>query len=355
MLTGLVALSDTPQNEYIKKYASIAVSEMHRSGVPASITLAQGMLESRYGLSSLAADGNNHFGIKCHRNWKGKTMRVNDDAPNECFRVYKSAEESFRDHSDFLRYQDRYKALFELKPTDYKGWAYGLKKAGYATDPGYPDKLIRYIEENKLYEYDRMTTGQAEESVAGKAVTKPSGKDSGKVKSVKKKSGKAARSGRKSRKSSKAAPKAEAIPESPLSLEAPRTVDRSSLEKFKFSLSRPVYTRNGVPYVLSIEGETYSSIAKSYDLFLKEILKFNDLVSEEPLAPGTIVYIQAKKKQSEKGLDMHIVDEDSGSLRDICQRFGVRMESVRKLNGLSRDYEPREGDTILLWGRKKKV
>ena len=158
ILTGLSALSDTPQNEYIKKYASIAVSEMHRSGVPASITLAQGMLESRYGLSSLAADGNNHFGIKCHRNWKGKTMHVNDDAPNECFRVYKTAEESFRDHSDFLRYRDRYKGLFELKPTDYKGWAKGLKKAGYATDPKYSEKLIKIIEDYQLYKYD---TGKA--------------------------------------------------------------------------------------------------------------------------------------------------------------------------------------------------
>ena len=354
MMTGVCLHAQTPE-AYVATWAPVAVEEMYRSGVPASITLAQGILESRCGLSSLAAEGNNHFGIKCHKDWKGRKQYHDDDAKGECFRVYDSPEESFSDHSDFLRYSDRYKFLFELKTTDYKGWAYGLKKAGYATDPGYPDKLIRYSEENKLYEYDRMTPGQAEESVAGRAVTKPSGKDSGKVKSVKKKSGKAARSGRKSRKSSKAAPKAEAIPESPLSLEAPRTVDRSSLEKFKFSLSRPVYTRNGVPYVLSIEGETYSSIAKSYDLFLKEILKFNDLVSEEPLAPGTIVYIQAKKKQSEKGLDMHIVDEDSGSLRDICQRFGVRMESVRKLNGLSRDYEPREGDTILLRGRKKKV
>ena len=129
----VLAGGDTPQEKYIAKYSAIAVSEMQRSGVPASITLAQGLLESRYGQSRLAAQGNNHFGIKCH-NWKGRKMYEDDDAKGECFRVYRSAEESFRDHSDFLRYQDRYKGLFELDPADYKGWARGLKKAGYATD-----------------------------------------------------------------------------------------------------------------------------------------------------------------------------------------------------------------------------
>lgn len=152
----------TPQERYIQKWAPTAVREMYRSGVPASITLAQGILESRYGLSPLASEGNNHFGIKCHKDWKGKSMRYDDDAKGECFRVYDSADESFQDHSDFLRYRDRYKFLFDLKTTDYKGWAYGLKKAGYATDPNYPAKLIKYIEDYKLYEYDTMTSEESE-------------------------------------------------------------------------------------------------------------------------------------------------------------------------------------------------
>ncbi len=189
------AMAQAPQEQYIKKWAPTAVKEMYRSGVPASITLAQGLLESRWGQSALAAEGNNHFGIKCHNDWKGKTMKVDDDAKGECFRVYDSAEESFQDHSDFLRYRDRYKFLFDLKPTDYKGWAYGLKKAGYATAPTYAESLIKYIEKYKLYEYDTLTAAEAEalansyeESVdvkdSGSSV-KPSKSSSGKVSSAK--------------------------------------------------------------------------------------------------------------------------------------------------------------------------
>ena len=136
----------SPQEIYIEQFATLAVEEMYRSGVPASITLAQGLLESRYGLSELAVKGNNHFGIKCHNNWTGKKIYYDDDAKGECFRKYPSPEQSYRDHSDFLRYRDRYKFLFDLDITDYKGWAYGLRKAGYATDPAYPTKLIRLIE-----------------------------------------------------------------------------------------------------------------------------------------------------------------------------------------------------------------
>ncbi|MBR4133183.1 MAG: glucosaminidase domain-containing protein, partial [Bacteroidales bacterium] len=157
----LVSAADTPQQRYIDRWAATAVREMYRSGVPASITLAQGILESRSGLSALAAEGNNHFGIKCHKDWKGKTMRVDDDRKGECFRVYDTAEESFRDHSDFLRYWDRYKFLFDFDTKDYESWAYGLKKAGYATDPSYPEKLIKIIEENGLSKYDSMTQAQA--------------------------------------------------------------------------------------------------------------------------------------------------------------------------------------------------
>ena len=132
----------------------MAVAEMHRSGVPASITLSQGLLESGAGLSTLATEGNNHFGIKCHNDWQGETMLRDDDAKDECFRVYKSAAESFADHSRFLQ-RKRYASLFELDPTDYQGWAHGLKRCGYATDPTYAAKLIAVIERYGLYRYDR--------------------------------------------------------------------------------------------------------------------------------------------------------------------------------------------------------
>ena len=144
------------RSQYIEKYAATAVREMKASGIPASITLAQGCLESGNGNSTLATQANNHFGIKCHNNWNGKTVRHDDETKNECFRSYKNADESFRDHSDFLRYRDRYAFLFELEPTDYKGWAYGLQKAGYATAKTYATSLIQIIEENELWRYDQL-------------------------------------------------------------------------------------------------------------------------------------------------------------------------------------------------------
>src|SRR4051812_10047034 len=135
---------------YIQQYKDVAISEMHRSGIPASITLAQGIHESGLGKSYLAQNTNNHFGIKCHENWTGKTFKYTDDAPDECFRVYDNPADSYRDHSDFLKNRPRYAPLFQLDATDYKGWAYGLKKSGYATNPKYPDILIKTNEDFQL-------------------------------------------------------------------------------------------------------------------------------------------------------------------------------------------------------------
>ena len=365
IMVGLVAVAasaQSPIEKYIAQWAPTAVREMYRSGVPASITLAQGILESRYGLSTLAADGNNHFGIKCHKDWTGKKQYHDDDAKGECFRVYDTADESFRDHSDFLRYRDRYKFLFDLETTDYKSWAYGLKKAGYATDPGYPGKLIKYIEDYKLYEYDTMPLDQTsvlEEKA--EAVEKKDVKKDVKVKEqLSKEKTKAQKKSVKESKRKKAKKKSSAddeltgqIPQSPLSLEEPKRIDKSQLEEFKFSLTREAYSKNGVPFVTSVEGETYSTIAARYGLFLKEILKYNDLTAPQELLPGTVVYLQAKKNQSEKGLDKFIVEDDSQSLRDSCQRFGVKMSSVVKMNGFAPGYQPSEGDTILLRGKRR--
>ena len=383
-LGALAAFAQVPQIEkYVSDWAPTAVREMYRSGVPASITLAQGILESRYGLSPLAANGNNHFGIKCHKDWTGKKQFHDDDEKGECFRVYDNADESFRDHSDFLRYRDRYKFLFEFETTDYKSWANGLKKAGYATDPGYPDKLIKYIEDYKLSKYDTMSLAEAErlldaqETVGASAVQQThdgendrslnkgndrsqstvEGPSKAEIKAERKAAKKAGKAARKARKHSSAEEDDELtgkIPDSPLSLEEPKKIDRNQLEEFKFSLTREAYSKNGVPFVTSMDGETYSSIASRYGLFLKELLKFNDLTAPQELAPGTVVYLQAKKSQSEKGLDKYIVDEDGQSLRDICQRFGVKMSSVCKMNGITPGYVLREGDTIVLRGKKKK-
>ncbi len=294
-----IAAEKTPQEKYIDRYAPVAVREMQRTGVPASITLAQGIVESDAGRSSLAVKGNNHFGIKCHSDWTGKRMYQDDDRKGECFRVYRSAEDSFRDHSEFLRYKDRYRPLFDLDPTDYRAWAKGLKKAGYATDPAYAAKLVKVIEDYSLYRFD-----------------------GGVVRTD--------------------------LPEAPQRIEQPKRVQGKAAEEFQFSLDRPVYEKNGVPFVYASEGESYASIAAENNLFLKEILRFNDLQAEEALTPGTVVYLKAKKPQAPKGLDKYVVDASDTSLRDICQRFAVREQSVRKRNGLAPDYQPREGDTLLL-------
>lgn len=168
MPSAVFSQSEAVRN-YIDKYSSEAVAQMKKYGIPASITLAQGILESGAGRSTLAVEGNNHFGIKCHSDWTGRTMYRDDDKPDECFRVYSTAQKSFEDHSIFLTSHSRYSFLFDLKPTDYKGWARGLKKAGYATSPTYADKLIKLIEDYDLDDYDtgagRRRAGHDETSV----------------------------------------------------------------------------------------------------------------------------------------------------------------------------------------------
>ncbi len=150
------------REQYIKKYKDIAVKQMQKHKIPASITLAQGCLESGDGNSALARRANNHFGIKCHDNWKGKKFRQDDDERNECFRKYDNAVDSYTDHSYFLTSRPRYNSLFDLKITDYKGWAHGLKAAGYATNPKYAQLLIDIIEEYQLYKYDNGVAAKEE-------------------------------------------------------------------------------------------------------------------------------------------------------------------------------------------------
>lgn len=300
----------SPQERYIYTYSEIAVAEMQRTGVPASITLAQGIIESGSGLSTLAVDGNNHFGIKCHNNWKGGTMNIDDDAKGECFRTYDNPEESFRDHSDFLRYRDRYKFLFDLDRRDYKGWAFGLKQAGYATDPSYANKLIRCIEEYDLSRFDVLTNEElASMPESPNKIEEPV-----------------------------------AIRTTPLSSNAQSTVS----EQFRFSLSRVMYSLNNVAFVYSQEGESYKSIAKDNHLFLFEILRFNDVKANAELEPGTVVYLEAKKHKAPVGLEMYIVSEDGESLHNICQRFAVKESAIRMLNRLDSNPQLFEGDVLKL-------
>ncbi|MBR5835323.1 MAG: glucosaminidase domain-containing protein [Bacteroidales bacterium] len=341
-LSLTVSASQAPKNEkspqeiYIEQFATLAVEEMYRSGVPASITLAQGLLESRYGLSELAVKGNNHFGIKCHNNWKGGKMYYDDDRQGECFRKYSSPEQSYRDHSDFLRYRDRYKFLFDYKITDYKSWAHGLKKAGYATDPAYPTKLIKIIEDYDLHKYDSKPASFAKSHRKQRRTTKyPSKKKDEPVKQM----------------PESVVPHVpdvpDELPKSPNEIEHVEALTVNQRHDFRFSVSREVYVRNGVPFVKSAEGETYASIAAANNLFAREILKFNELDAETDLLPGTEVYLKPKKKQAVKGLEMHVVEKGE-TMRSISQRYGVKLKSLYKLNGMADSDVPREGDIIKL-------
>lgn len=331
------AQNKSPQEIYIEQFASLAVEEMYRTGVPASITLAQGLLESRYGLSELAVKGNNHFGIKCHNTWKGGKMYHDDDRKGECFRKYGSPEQSYRDHSDFLRYRDRYKFLFDYRITDYKSWAYGLSKAGYATDPAYPSKLIRLIEDYDLHQYDLKPVRFAEDERKAAAVSD---------RTLTKEQRKAVRQAAKEARQVKEELTGE-LPQSPAQIEQVHVLPQEKKDAFHFKVSREVYSQNGVAFVYAEEGDTYESIAASYDLFQKEILKFNDLKATRPLEPGTVVYIQLKKKQAVKGLDKHVI-EGGESMRDIAQRYGVRLGRLYKMNGMTDIDVPTEGDIIRL-------
>ena len=299
LATAMVWGQKLTRTEYIEKYAETAVREMKATGIPASITLAQGCLESGNGNSTLATKANNHFGIKCHKNWKGKTIRHDDDEKNECFRSYRSADESFRDHSDFLRYSDRYAALFNLELTDYKGWAYGLQKAGYATARTYAESLIRIIEENELYRYDKLDRKAREE-----------------------------------------------LPPTPMEAEFSTAFKPYPGHKlYTASLGREIRTTNGVAWIIAQEGDTYAGLAKEFNLFRGEILRFNDRSRNTALQPGEVVYVEAKKRESAKNLDKHVVEEGE-TMRGLAQRYAVKMKKLYQYNAMRPGTEPEPG-TIL--------
>jgi LysM repeat protein len=287
----------TSPEDYILIYKEIAINEMKRSGIPASITLAQGMLESDNGNSSLAVEGNNHFGIKCH-DWTGKKMYKDDDRRNECFRKYKSAYESFRDHSDFLLTKQRYTSLFEYKPTDYKNWAKGLKKCGYATNPRYDDMLIKIIEENKLFYYDQ-----------GINVVE--------------------RSRRPTRKR--------------VSEESPDFVINLN--------ARPTYMRNGIEYVVVKDGDTYQKLCDELEMLSWEIYKYNELTKDSVLHEGQILYLQPKHRKAEFGKEFHTVQAGE-SVYSISQLYGIKVRHLLRLNNLMPQDSVKEGDVLNLRSKK---
>lgn len=305
---------------YIKKYSEMAVAEMYRSGVPASITLAQGLLESGYGVSALAKESNNHFGIKCHADWTGDRVYHDDDQKGECFRKYPTVADSYADHGDFLRYKPRYAFLFDYQNTDYKSWCHGLKKAGYATDPKYAFKLIDIIETYKLYRFDKQKPLHAKDE------------DGNEV-----------------------APEDLKTPQSPSVLEtASRFKGTGNSGTYAVSLSREVMEINGVPFIYAREGESYKSIAALYDLFPKELMAFNDEKADRTFTRPEVIYLRHKQKYAVKGLQKHICSEGE-TLREISQKYAVSMSSLMKLNNIKNaaKYEVGEDNTLLLRPGKK--
>jgi len=298
--TSRMAVEVTPENhharEYIDKYSSIAVSEMRRTGVPASIKLAQGMIESDYGRSRLAKVANNHFGIKCHSSWRGPVIYHDDDVRDECFRKYSNPEESFRDHSDFLVSGSRYRNLFSLSPTDYKGWARGLKSAGYATNPAYADMLIRKIEQNGLGVFD---------SGSGSG----SGSDTGRGAVIKSLS------------------------------------DRGS--RYPAAVAGRVIIRNRVECIIVNEYDTFESVSRGFSLLSWELERYNELPAGELLRAGNTLYLQPKRKKAEYGIRYHIVREGE-TMHQVSQLYAVKLQSLYKLNFMEPGSEPEAGRMINL-------
>ncbi len=281
---------NTAYLNYISQYKDLAIEQMLRYRVPASITLAQGLLESRAGLSDLAVRGNNHFGIKCH-GWTGRKTYHDDDEAGECFRAYDNARQSYEDHSRFLSQNSRYARLFSLDRTDYRGWAKGLKACGYATNPNYANSLIGIIETYGLSQYDRANTYD-------------------------------------------------------------RFLERHTADTpaRPGETLHQIYSYNDNYYVVAREGDTYTSIAKEVGLSARKIAKYNERNKKDTLSPGEYVYLKKKRKKAEKKYKKrpHVVKAGE-SLYSIAQYYGVRTKSLYKKNNLSPDYQLRVGDRIKVY------
>ncbi len=316
------------RQDYINKYSDIAIREMNRSGIPASITLAQAVLESGNGNSTLARSSNNHFGIKCHSDWKGKTFTWDDDRKNECFRKYNSVEESYRDHSDFLRNKARYSFLFELDQIDYKGWSKGLKKAGYATNPKYAQLLIDIIETNDLTIYDTGKAPKKKEKtiVPVQSTVLPTFSEA-------------------------TPPSSSSTAEDPDNkTQTESTFYAESEGEFVVHTgtgARQIKKINKVDYIITRSGDTFESLAEEYQLLKVEIIKYNELSEDTNLHPGMVIYLQPKRNQAEKGIMFHMAG-DNETMRDIGQKYAVRTRKLYEMNEMKAGQNPSSGQKIRL-------
>lgn len=295
--TAQVAKRYPAYEAYIQKHYKEAIRQMDRHGIPASITMAQGLLETGAGKSSLAAEYNNHFGIKCHSTWKGKRTYKTDDAPNECFRVYASWQESYEDHSLFLK-KPRYARLFTLRSDDYRAWCRGLQTAGYATNKGYANKLIQIIETYELYTLDKNQLPlwfQGERGSTPSNTAKPS---RGMAKPLDK----------------------------PL---------------------RPVYMSYGLYYVVADPNDNLERISQETGVSVRKLALYNDIPEDMSFQEGDIIYLERKHKKATERYSVHTV-VIGDSMHSISQRYGIRLENLYKLNDKDEDYVPEEGDVLRL-------
>ena len=335
---------------YIEQYQGLAMEKMKTHGIPASITLAQGILESGAGTSDLAVNANNHFGIKCHANWTGATYFKTDDRENECFRKYSKVEESFNDHSDFLKAK-RYESLFSLEKTDYQGWAKGLKTCGYATNPKYPERLVTIIENYNLAHFDTIVAFGSDLAHLDETLA-PAPKHTDNNMNGSDTSLALRQTDRKPIFAKMGNGKFRVVTYS--DDQTTGTSQTTTGEPISYPYSqRKVYFNNGSFFILAEAGDTYFSIAKEVQQPLASIKKYNDVPNRkyEP-RKGEIVYIEKKKKFSSQYV-RHIVTAPREDLRSICQKYGCRMNSIMTFNQLESDAVLDKGEIVYLQRHKK--
>lgn len=316
--------------EYIDTYKQLAMDEMLRTGVPAAIKLAQGIIETEAGNSALVQKSNNHFGIKCKENWTGEKVSHDDDARGECFRKYPTPQDSYRDHSDFLRTRKHYHFLFDLDPTDYKAWAYGLKKAGYATNPQYPQMLIRYIEQYQLNEYSLLAIGKKQDAkdsdnAAAQAVETqtPTGGNALPVKQVENSAAK------EQQKQNIEKPASEVVTTAKKAAQYPSGV-------FRINDTKVIYAR---------QGSSLLAIAQQYQLPLQQLLDFNEMEEQDLLMQDQLIYLQPKRRTGAE--ELHIVQEGE-TLHAIAQSQAIRLEALMEYNFLLSTQQPAKGEKLYL-------
>jgi len=341
-LAVVFALTAFAQKEktdlYIQQYSEIAVQEMMRTGVPAAIKLAQGLLESQSGESVLVKRSNNHFGIKCKTEWTGAKTYHDDDERGECFRVYPNAETSYKDHSDFLKTRSHYNFLFKLDPTDYEAWAYGLKKAGYATSPTYPQSLIKVIKENQLDKYNLIAIERMN-SVAQN--NKPLNN-----RVIQATSTQPIENNQNNNINNADVPVTETITTEKEETEnkIPLTISTNKITK-KSEYPEGVFLINQAKVIYANEGISLLALANQYDITLSKLIEFNELNNVEILEQDQLIFLEKKQK---KGLTEFHIAKEGESFHSIAQVEGIRLENLLQYNNYPKNATPTAGNKIYL-------